>query len=203
MEWYFYVVTIFLSYIIGSLSFGAAIAKIKKVNIFSVGSCTSGATNVNRTIGKYAGYLVFVLDFSKGVIPSWVIVKFLFPENPLGTKLAMIALLAVLLGHSFSIFHNLRGGKGISSAMGGLLIIMPKTLPVGIFIWLVIFYATKIVSMASLCFSSSILLTSYLFLYSKEHILFALILNVIIFWRHRENIGRLIRGTEYKFTKKN
>ncbi|MDR1401465.1 MAG: glycerol-3-phosphate 1-O-acyltransferase PlsY [Puniceicoccales bacterium] len=202
MSLYCYVVAVLLSYLIGSLSFGAIIAKLKKVDIFSMGSCTSGATNVNRALGKHAGYLVFVLDFFKGVIPTWIIVKFVSPENPSNTKLAMLGLLGVILGHSFSIFHRLRGGKGIASAMGGLLIIMPKALLMGVFIWLVIFHATKIVSMASLCFSSSIILTSYLFLYPKENTTFALILNLLIFWRHRENIAKMICGTEYKFTKK-
>lgn len=186
----------------GSFSFGALLARIEGVDIFSSGSGSSGATNIKRTLGGSAGSLVFVLDFLKGYIPSLVIAKSFPEENYLNIRLAALGLIGVLLGHSFSIFHKFRGGKGIASTMGGLLAIMPNTLVIGIFLWLVIFHATKIVSMASLCFAASTILTSYLFSYPKDCIVCAIIINGIIFWQHRTNIVRLLNGTEYKFTKK-
>ena len=86
--------------------------------------------------------------------------------------------------------------------MGGVLAIMPRTLVIGLLVWGVIFHATRIVSFASLMFVLSLLLTSYLFGYSKVCILLAFILNIIIFVRHKDNLVRLMRGTEYKFTRK-
>lgn len=186
----------------GSLSFGAFLAQINKVDIFSIGSGNSGATNVKRVLGSRAGILVFILDFLKGYIPTLIIVKNFPGEDHLNIRLAIFGLIGILLGHGFSIFYKFRGGKGISSTMGGLLSIMPNTLVIGIFLWLVIFYATRIVSMASLCFTASTILTSYLFAYPKDCVICAAIINVIVFWQHRTNIVRLINGTEYKFTKK-
>jgi glycerol-3-phosphate acyltransferase PlsY len=117
-------------------------------------------------------------------------------------RLAALSLVGVLIGHVAPIFYKFKGGKGIAATMGGLLAIMPNTLIIGILVWLVIYHATKIVSVASMCFIASTLLTSYLFSYPKECMVLAILLNIIIFWRHRENIVRLANGTEYKFTKR-
>jgi glycerol-3-phosphate acyltransferase PlsY len=195
--------TMAITYLVGSLSFGAMVAKARGVDIFSGGSGSPGATNVKRTLGSLPGYAVFFLDFLKGAIPCLVILKLRLSESYDTTKLAMAGLLGILLGHSFSVFHGFRGGKGIASTMGGLLVIMPKTLVMGMFVWVVIFYATRIVSIASMCFTMSILLTSYLFEYPPECVLFAALLSVVIFLRHRENIIRLASGKEYRFEKKN
>jgi glycerol-3-phosphate acyltransferase PlsY len=203
MNWYWYIAVALATYFIGSLSFGALIARLNQVDIFTIGSGNPGATNVKRTVGNIAGNLVFVLDFLKGLVPVLVIEKLRLLEGYLNTRLALLGLIGILLGHSFSIFHHFRGGKGISSAIGGLSAIMPNVLIVGIFLWLTVFYTTRIVSVASLCFTASILLTSYLFSYSRDCIVFSLILNIIVFYRHKENIMRLIKNTEYKFTKKN
>jgi glycerol-3-phosphate acyltransferase PlsY len=142
--------------------------------------------------------VVFALDFLKGFVPTMLLVKFWSPGESMGGRLAMVSMLGVLLGHSFSMFHNFRGGKGVASTMGGLLSIMPSSLAIGLLVWLVIFHATRIVSMASLCFAASVLLTSYLF-YSTEHVIFAVAINGLIFWKHRGNISRLAKGTEHKF----
>ncbi|MDR1233300.1 MAG: glycerol-3-phosphate 1-O-acyltransferase PlsY [Puniceicoccales bacterium] len=202
MYWHWYIIVVFASYSVGSLSFGAFLARINGVNIFSSGSGSSGATNIKRALGGGAGSLIFVLDFLKGYVPSLVVAKIFSEENCLNVRLAALGLIGVLLGHSFSIFHKFRGGKGIASTMGGLLAIMPNTLVIGVFLWLVIFHATRIVSVASLCFAANIMLTSYLFSYPKDCIAYAVIINGIIFWQHRTNIARLLNGTEYKFTKK-
>ncbi|MDR2603465.1 MAG: glycerol-3-phosphate 1-O-acyltransferase PlsY [Puniceicoccales bacterium] len=202
MYWHWYIIIVLSSYFVGSLSFGAFLARIRGVDIFSSGSGSSGATNIKRTLGGSAGSLVFVLDFLKGYVPLLVIAKIFPEENYLNIRLAALGLIGVLLGHSFSIFHKFRGGKGVAPTMGGLLAIMPNTLVIGVFLWLVIFHATKIVSVASLCFATSTILTSYLFSYPKDCILCSIIINVIIFSQHRTNIVRLMNGTEYKFTKK-
>ncbi|MDR1891266.1 MAG: glycerol-3-phosphate 1-O-acyltransferase PlsY [Puniceicoccales bacterium] len=202
MCWCWYIVTVVVTYLVGSISFGAFLARINKVDVFSIGSGSPGATNIKRTLGNRAGNLVFALDFLKGYIPTVVIAKNFPGEGHLNIRLAALGLIGVLLGHSFSLFHGFRGGKGVASAMGGFLAIMPNTLVVGIFFWLVIFHATRIVSMASLCFIASTILTSYLFSYPKDCVICSVIISMIVFWRHRENIIRLINGTEYKFTKK-
>lgn len=197
-----YLACCIVAYFIGSISFGAIVARRYNKNIFEIGSCSPGATNVKRTIGASAGNLVFVLDFLKGFIPCWIMTHFFSIEHHFNLKLAICSLIGILIGHSFSIFHHFRGGKGVASSMGGILAIIPRTFIIGIMVWLVIFHATRIVSFASLCFAFTILLTTYLFGYPIECIALATILNIIIFWRHKDNIVRLAKGTEYKFTKK-
>jgi glycerol-3-phosphate acyltransferase PlsY len=199
---YWYVIVALVAYSIGSLSFGAMVAKMKGTDIFAAGSGNPGATNVTRMVGSVPGYAVFALDFLKGFLPTWVILRIFSQLEISDVRIALTALLFLILGHSFSIFYKFRGGKGVSVAMGGLLAVMPRTLLVGILVWAVIFHATRIVSMASLCFTASIPLTAYLFLYPRDCFVFALLLNVIVFRRHKENIVRLIGGTEYKFARK-
>ena len=197
-----YLVVAAVTYLIGSVSFGAIVAKHHGVDIFSVGSKNSGATNVKRSVGSGAGNLVFILDFLKGMLPCWAIVNFVQKENDLNLKLAICALVSIVMGHSFSIFYRFRGGKGVASTMGGLLAIVPRTFVVGVMVWLVICHATRIVSFASLCFASSLMLTSYLFGYPRECVILTIVLNIVIFILHKDNISRLIKGTEYKFTQK-
>jgi glycerol-3-phosphate acyltransferase PlsY len=115
---------------------------------------------------------------------------------------AMLTAIGVLTGHIAPIFFKFRGGKGIAMTIGALMAIMPNSAAIGVFVWLVMFYATKIVSVASLCFALSIPLTTYLFRYSPAFIAFAFVLGIIIFWRHRDNIVRLANGSEYKFAEK-
>lgn len=189
-------------YLIGAVSFGAILGRFYHVDVFHEGSGTPGATNIHRLLGKTVGELVFIFDFLKGFLPSWIILHAAPTAGDYHLKLAVAGLIAVLLGHSFSIFHHFRGGKGVASTMGGVLAIMPRTLVIGLLVWVVIFHATRIVSFASLMFVLSLLLTSYLFGYPKVCILLALILNIIIFVRHKDNLVRLMRGTEYKFTRK-
>ncbi|MDR3144452.1 MAG: glycerol-3-phosphate 1-O-acyltransferase PlsY [Puniceicoccales bacterium] len=198
MVYHWYIAVLIVSYLLGSLSFGTVISRANGVNIFDGGSGSSGATNVQRMVGKRAGRTVFILDFLKGFAPTLLLLKFYPMGNIPSERLAMTCLLGILVGHSLSIFHHFRGGKGIASMMGGLLSIMPSSFAIGILVWLVIFHATRIVSVASLCFSTSVMLTAYLF-YAPEYIIFALLLNLIVFWRHRENIARLINGTEHRF----
>lgn len=197
-----YITCCIVSYLIGSISFGTIIARLYNKNIFEIGSGNPGATNVKRTIGASAGNLVFVLDFLKGFIPCWLIMHFFSSDHHFNIKLSIYSLIGILIGHSLSIFNHFRGGKGVSSSMGGILAIMPRTFVIGTMAWLVIFHATRIVSFASLCFAFTVLLTTYLFGYPIECIILAVVLNIIIFWRHKDNIVRLAKGTEYKFIKK-
>jgi glycerol-3-phosphate acyltransferase PlsY len=203
MSWWLDIIVVLACYAIGSLSFGAVVARKRGVDIFSTGSGSAGATNVRRTVGGVAGYLVFALDFAKGLVPSLAMAYYLPKQGSHGLSIAMAGMVAILLGHSYSIFCKFRGGKGIATMMGGLAVFMPRTLLMGAIVWLVIFHATRIVSVASLCFTASVLLTSYLFSYPGECIVFALVLNLLAFWRHRENLHRLLQGTEHRFTDKN
>jgi glycerol-3-phosphate acyltransferase PlsY len=199
----FTTITSLSGYVIGSIPFAVIISRMKGVNILETNSCNPGATNVKRSVGALAGNMVFMLDFLKGFIPIAIIqYTFLSKHEYFAPNTNLILLTSLILGHSFSIFLKFRGGKGVSTTMGGLLALMPGCFVIGVLTWLVVFRATRFVSLASIFFVSSLPLTSYLFGYSREAIIFCTALMVIVALKHMSNIKRLWNGTEYRFSKK-
>lgn len=185
-----------IGYLIGSISFASIIARINGVDIFKEGSGNPGATNVKRVMGAKWGNLVFILDASKGFISAGLPLILFEGDN----RLAVVALIASILGHSFSIFLKFRGGKGVATTMGGLLALMWMVLFIGILIWLLLFFTTKIVALASIIFAVSLPITAY-FIYGHQDPRFYLgiILLFIILLRHRANINRIFSGKENTF----
>ena len=185
-----------IGYLIGSISFASIIARIKGVDIFKEGSGNPGATNIKRVLGAKWGNLVFTLDASKGFISAGLPLILFEGDN----RLAVVALIASILGHSFSIFLKFRGGKGVATTMGGLLALMWMVLFIGILIWLLLFFTTKIVALASIIFAVSLPITAY-FIYGHQDPRFYLgiILLFIILLRHRANINRIFLGEENTF----
>ncbi|MEC8333659.1 MAG: glycerol-3-phosphate 1-O-acyltransferase PlsY [Verrucomicrobiota bacterium] len=185
-----------IGYLIGSISFASIIARIKGVDIFKEGSGNPGATNVKRVMGAKWGNLVFILDASKGFISAGLPLIIFEGDN----RLAVVALIASILGHSFSIFLKFRGGKGVATTMGGLLALMWMVLFIGILIWLLLFFTTKIVALASIIFAVSLPITAY-FIYGHQDPRFYLgiILLLVILLRHRANINRIFSGEENTF----
>ena len=185
-----------IGYLIGSISFASIIARIKGVDIFKEGSGNPGATNIKRVMGAKWGNLVFTLDASKGFISAGLPLIIFEGDN----RLAVVALIASILGHSFSIFLKFRGGKGVATTMGGLLALMWMVLFIGILLWLLLFFTTKIVALASLIFAVSLPITAY-FIYGHQDPRFYLgiILLLVILLRHRANINRIFSGEENTF----
>lgn len=185
-------------YLIGSIPFAVIIGKIHGVNILEVGSGSPGASNIKRSVGKGAGNVCFLLDFLKGVVAAgWPQLPLLGTDNPIG--LAMIGLIAAILGHSFSLFTRFRGGKGVATTMGGLLVITPLALGIGLVLWSLIFFAFRYVSVASLTFGISLPLTNLIFGIFDLRLWFSITLAVIIILRHGSNIKRLMKGRENRF----
>ena len=197
-----------VGYLLGSIPFGVLVAKRMGVDIYSVGSGNPGATNVLRSIGKPAGYTVFFLDFLKGVLAT-VWFKFglvAFSGDP---NLALWGLPAAVLGHTYPLFAKFKGGKGVATAMGGLLGVMPGCLLIGLVSWGVIFVTTRYVAVASIGFGLSLPLCSIIGYWNAEDksghfskVILSLIIMVWIIWRHRSNLQRLKDGTENRFERK-
>jgi glycerol-3-phosphate acyltransferase PlsY len=192
----------FAGYLIGSVSFARVVARFWGVDISKIGSGNPGATNVVRAVGKGAGILAFLGDFFKAFAPVALSMKLGPVGGVSGTDLGILAMLGVLLGHSFPVFFKFKGGKGVSAAMGGVAALMPGTAIAGVLLWCVIFHATGFVSAASLFFAISLPLTSFAFGYDMHSVALATSMGVIIFWRHRSNIWRLWNGSEYRFDRK-
>ena len=187
-------------YLLGSISFAVIVAKGKRVDIFKEGSGNPGATNVKRVLGSKAGNTVFALDALKGLVAAGWPQLFFSGEN--GLRLGVIGLVAAIIGHSYSVFLKFRGGKGVATTMGGLLAIMPFSLLIGLLVWVVVFYLSKFVALASIVFAFS-LPVSALNLYGSADPRFtlALMLCILIFFRHRSNLVRLLQGKENSFKK--
>lgn len=187
-----------IGYLVGSIPFAVLIARKHGIDILKQGSGNPGATNITRTIGKRAGNLCFVLDFLKGVVAAgWPL---LGASDPTG--LGVLGLIAAILGHSYSCFIGFRGGKGVAVTMGGLLALAPVVLLIGLLVWLGVFYTTKYVSLASLCFGVSLPVLGLGFEKQATLTIFLFGIAILIVYRHRANIQRLFAGTEHRFSKK-
>lgn len=186
-------------YLLGSLSFATLIARRHGVDIFKVGSRNPGATNVKRVLGKAAGNTVFVLDFLKGTAAALIPLLAASPEYR--EILGILALLAAILGHSFSIFMRFRGGKGVAVTMGGMMALSPVVVLIGIAVWLITFFSLRYVSLASILFGLSLPISSYFLDASNWVFGFCLLIAVLIVVRHKSNIVRLKKGTENRFLK--
>ena len=131
---------VIIGYLLGSIPFGVLVAKKMGVDIYSVGSGNPGATNVLRSIGKPAGYTVFLLDFLKGILATvWFNIGFITFTGD-SNLLALWGLPAAVLGHTYPLFSNFKGGKGVATAMGGLLGVMPGCLLIGLVVFIIAFH---------------------------------------------------------------
>ena len=185
-----YIVTVLISYLFGSIPFGYLFTKILlKKDIRNVGSGNIGATNVLRTGNKSLGYLTLVLDIAKAVMPV-IYIKLNYPD------LVYISALCAFLGHLFPIWLKFKGGKGVATFVGILISINIYYAVVFGTIWILTFLISKYSSLSSLFASISIPI--YLLIIDKGNIIFFIIMFVLIFYTHRENIKRLINKEETK-----
>ncbi|MDX2111756.1 MAG: glycerol-3-phosphate 1-O-acyltransferase PlsY [Verrucomicrobiota bacterium] len=206
--------SVVVGYLLGSLPFAMLIAKRFGVDIFKEGSGNPGATNVKRVLsekfgkaGKRAGNLCFALDALKGFLaatwPTWI-----GAWSMHDTEYQVVGMLAAIVGHSFSIFQRFKGGKGVATTVGGMLAITPFVMVLGLVVWLVAFFATGYVSVASILLGVSLPLTAIIFDHHPHGndkalvIILCLLIAVLIVIRHRTNIQRLQAGTEHKFKRK-
>ncbi len=189
------VLLVLFAYLYGSVLFGEHIARAKGVDIRSVGSGNVGATNVGRALGKRYALLVFFLDFSKGLLPM-VLARLYFGIED---WTAFFVGLASLLGHMYPVFHGFKGGKGVATAFGALTAVSPLIAVLSIALWGLVFRWKGIVSLASLSASAFAVFLLILSDYPSKIFLMALFMFLLILYRHRENLIRLVEGKEYSF----
>ncbi len=197
-----------IGYLLGSLPFGYIVARAHGVDIFKEGSGNPGATNVKRVLGekfgakgKRAGNLVFALDVLMGVLAAgWPLLPML--HAPDTRMLGLIGVIAAVLGHSFSIFTKFKGGKGVATAAGGVLVLMPVPCLIGCGAWIVTFFATRYVSLGSIMGAITVPAAGWVLVPSLPLNIVVTALGAFVIFRHRENIKRLLAGTENKFARK-
>ena len=201
--------TFVLSYVLGAVPFGYLVAKAKGVNIMEEGSKNPGATNVKRVVGKGAGNLVFLLDFLKGFLAvvfagpiAGMLTGVPFAEFSAGEIDKVVALVAAVLGHSFSVFLKFRGGKGVATAGGGMFVIMFEPSLIAIVAWVGVFYSTRYVSLASIAAAVVIMIAPWLMGFGLPLKIVATVLGLLVVIRHQANIKRLMAGTELRWDRK-
>ena len=204
---------IFIAYLLGSIPFGYLLVRIfRKQDVRQTGSGNIGATNVARSGGKALGILTLLLDLSKGI--AAVLFAFLTVARSAvqqaGNRdllrahafdLATAAAIAAVLGHIFPIWLNFRGGKGVATALGVFLILVPQAALGVIAVFLLVLLLMRFVSLASILAAASFPLFGFYFVRHPSPIVafgFVFIPALIVF-KHHANIGRLLRGTESRF----
>ena len=178
------------SYLLGSIPFGFLLTKIfLKKDIRDIGSGNIGATNALRTGNKTLGYATLVLDIGKAVLPV-LFVKFNYPDY------VFIASLSAFLGHVFPIWLKFKGGKGVATYVGILFSINLILGLIFIISWGVTFLVSKYSSLSSLI--ASLVVALYLIFFDNYDSIFFIIMFVLIFYTHRENVKRLKNREETK-----
>jgi acyl phosphate:glycerol-3-phosphate acyltransferase len=202
-----------LGYLIGSVNFAVLVAKKHGVDILKEGSGNPGATNVKRVLGKGPGNLVFALDALKGFVGAGLPYLFLRIEETgsaadIHFTICVAGFVGTLLGHCFSCFLKFKGGKGVASTIGGLLVLLPIPILIGAAAWGIVFTLSRYVSLASIALGVSLPLSCWLLplctklTFGQPEFWFAAAIAAFNVWTHRSNIGRLLAGTESRFVKK-
>jgi len=191
------IILLISAYLIGSIPFGYLIAKIQNIDIRKFGSGNIGATNVFRPLGPVPGSIVFALDMLKGTMPVSLAIN--LGLNP---WLVILTGIMAVVGHTYPIYLNFKGGKGAATGLGILLGIAPDIFVAALLIAALIVYASRYVSLASII---TPVLVTILFFSLKRPLAYSLaaaLITIIIIGRHVPNIKRLLNGTENKIGKK-
>ena len=193
-----YVAVVLIGYLIGSIPFGVLISRRSTgTDLRQVGSGKTGMTNVLRTAGKKAAALALILDMAKGVVPV-ILAGLIFGDDYYIAQ--VLAALAAIAGHSWSIFLKFKGGRGVATFIGGLLALCWPAAVFGGGIMIIVGFATRYMSLGSIigAVAAFIMLIALTILqpYHLAYAFYAMIGAMFIFIMHRDNIIRLVTGTE-------
>ncbi|MDI9232295.1 glycerol-3-phosphate 1-O-acyltransferase PlsY [Limnohabitans lacus] len=203
MAWLIQVGAVLAAYLVGSLSFAVIVSQLMGLNDpRSYGSKNPGATNVLRSGSKKAAILTLLLDAVKGWLPVALILTFGEPYG-LGTGVAAVAGLAAFLGHLYPVFFGFKGGKGVATAVGVLVGVNGLLALATLGTFAIVVYFSRYVSLASMV---AAVFAPVFYLFGDgvawqavgAEVLCLAVMALLLVWRHRENINRLLAGTESK-----
>lgn len=194
------IIFIVIGYILGALPNGVWIGKyFKNIDIREHGSKNSGATNAYRVLGARYGLMVLVADALKGFLPPFIASKFGIEGN----SLLIIGVVAIV-GHTLSFFLNFKGGKGVATSLGVFLFLIPQVTITLLIIFIIVVAITKYISLGSII--AAIMLPVLTYFYPAQNGLDKLpllvmtgVIGLFVVYKHKSNIGRLLKGTENKF----
>lgn len=185
------------AYVVGSIDFAVIVARMHGVDIHEVGSGNPGASNVIRSVGKLAGAMVLLGDTMKGVVGAAMGMVASGTADP-QIEWAFLAGFAAVIGHCYPIFHRFRGGKGVATGLGVLFFTMPLVGVITVVGWLILVKLTKTASISSLVM---VIVAIPLAIWQGVEGMSLVWLGAtiaLVFWRHRGNILRVLRGSEQK-----
>ena len=204
--WVWWVGAGVVSYLVGAIPNGFLIARAKGIDIQKVGSGNIGATNVFRAVGKGWGILTFALDALKGFLPAKLLPLWA-SQAGVGVEVRVLALFCAMVavaGHNWPVYLGFKGGKGVATSAGGLLGVVPAAVGIGFGLWVLVFAASRYVSLASIVAAAGTAAAGW-FLYAGEGLVVPVtlcVLGLVIVVRHRANVRRLLSGTEHRFERK-
>lgn len=187
------ILLIIIAFILGSIPFGVIVAKQKGINLKKVGSGNIGATNVLRSVDKISALLTLLGDILKGT--AAVALGRYFSAGPVAEGVIGFS---AILGHNFSVFLKFRGGKGVATSFGVLLIYSPKIALITFIIWLAIVLMTKYSSLGAITAFGLLPVNTFVFDYTEARMGVSIAIAVLILARHANNISRFIKGSETK-----
>jgi acyl phosphate:glycerol-3-phosphate acyltransferase len=203
-----YALSIVVAYLLGSIPSGFLVARARGLDIRTVGSGNIGATNVFRYLGKPAGIFVLLADAVKGwlavILATHVIWPLINPSGPAQARewAGILAGLAAVLGHNFTIWLHFKGGKGIATSAGVLVALVPGALLITLAIWIVVFVASRYVSLASIIAAAALPFTTWVTQQSSTMIFLTGAMAALAIYKHKSNIQRLLNGTENRMGRK-
>jgi glycerol-3-phosphate acyltransferase PlsY len=195
------------AYTLGSIPTGYLVARVRGVDIRSLGSGNIGATNVFRFLGRTAGSIVLAADFLKGWVACAVVAHVAFralaatPDGPTPDSVLLVAAVAAVLGHNYTCWLRFRGGKGIATSAGVLAAVVPLPFLCILIVWLITFAVSRFVSLASILAALALPVSVWIAGGTLTWILVTAGLAALAVGKHRTNIQRLIAGTEHRFTR--
>ena len=198
------------SYLLGSIPFGYLAGRLAGIDVRKVGSGNIGATNVVRVLGKKYGYPVFALDVLKG-FAAVMISMLVAPGQPPAWNspeiFGILAAMSSVFGHLYPPWLKFKGGKGVATSAGALLALTPIATLIGVAVWIIVFWLTRYVSLASV--TAAVILPVVIVVVGshdrhngKPLIYASACVAAVVIWRHRSNLLRLMRGTEPRFRKR-
>ncbi|MDG1894351.1 MAG: glycerol-3-phosphate 1-O-acyltransferase PlsY [Fuerstiella sp.] len=199
-----------IGFLVGGIPFGYLAGRlILRDDIRNHGSGNIGATNVARVIGWKWGSLVLLLDALKGLLPTWGAACMAEAYEPVSMQvhIAVATGISAILGHMYPVYLRLRGGKGVATALGVVLILAPKAVLVAVAVFAIVAGTTRLVALGSILAAlafGGVQLTmmgdTALKLQNLSLTIFSIVVPLLIIWRHRGNIVRLVKGTELTVT---
>jgi len=189
---------ILAAYVLGSIPTSYLVGRLKGIDLRQHGSGNLGGTNAYRVMGAAAAVPVVVVDVGKGFVPAYF-----FPlwDGTAAPDLALVYGVSAIAGHVWSVFVRFQGGKGVATGGGVIIALAPTSALISLLVWIGFVTLTGYVSLGSLAAATLVPVTAWLTDESSSTVVFCAVMALFVWWTHRDNIRRLMRGEENRFGK--